>query len=158
MEFFTIGVFNKTEQEFFDKLANSGINFFCDTRQKTNSDVEYAFVNSDHLQERLKAINIKYLHIKELAPTSEIRRLQKEADIQKGETNTNRTKLAETFVKAYKDKVLSHFDFDSFIKEFKEKLETAKVAVFCVEEYPTACHRGLVAEKLEEKGYKITHL
>ena len=86
MEFFTIGVYNSTEQEFFKKLIDSNIDTFCDIRQRRGvRGSQYAFVNSNRLQQRLSDLKIKYAHIIELAPTSEIRNLQKESDNQKGE-------------------------------------------------------------------------
>ena len=158
MEFFTIGVYNSTEQVFFKKLTDNNVDTFCDIRQRRGvRGSEYAFVNSNRLQKKLEEIGIKYGHVIDLAPTSEIRKLQKEADIEKSELKRERDTLGYVFTIAYKDNILSKFDFDAFLG----KLDAAganRVVLFCVEERSEACHRSIVSEKLKKLGYKITHL
>jgi uncharacterized protein (DUF488 family) len=158
MEFFTIGVYNSTEHEYFKKLTDNNIDTFCDIRQRRGvRGSQYAFVNSNRLQQKLNDLDIKYGHIFGLAPTGEIRDLQKESDNQKGELKRERNKLGQVFTLAYKDKILSNFDFDSFIDNLDE-IGATRVVLFCVEEKPEACHRSLVTEKIDKLGYKITHL
>ena len=78
MKIYTIGVYNSTEQQFFSKLIDNNIDTFCDIRQRRGvRGSEYAFVNSNYLQTKLKELDIKYAHILDLAPTSEIREKQK---------------------------------------------------------------------------------
>ena len=158
MEFFTIGVYNSTEQEYFKKLTDNNIDTFCDIRQRRGvRGSQYAFVNSNRLQERLDQLDIKYGHVLGLAPTSEIRELQKEVDNQQGELKRDRNKLGQVFTIAYKDRILSKFDLDNFIEKLDE-IGASRVVLFCVEEKPQACHRSIVTDKLEKLGYKITHL
>jgi len=158
MDFFTIGVYNTSEEDYFKKLNDNNIDTFCDIRQRRGvRGAEYAFVNSNRLQNKLNDFDIKYDHIIDLAPTSEIRALQKAADEQIGELKRDRNKLGQVFTLAYKDKILSKFDFDSFIGKLDE-VGAKNVVLFCVEEKPEACHRSIVTDKLEKLGYKITHL
>lgn len=158
MEFFTIGVYNSSENDYFNKLTENRIDTFCDIRQRRGvRGAQYSFVNSNRLQQRLSELDIKYGHIIDLAPTSEIRELQKESDAQLGEMKRDRNKLGKVFTIAYKDRILKHFDFDSFIENL-ENVGASKVVLFCVEEKPEACHRSIVTDKLEQLGYKITHL
>jgi len=158
MEFFTIGVYNSTEYGYFKKLTDNKIDTFCDIRQRRGvRGSQYAYVNSNRLQERLNELEIKYGHIIDLAPTLEIRELQKEADAQKGELKRDRNKLGQVFTLAYKDRVLNKFDFDFFIEKLDD-LGANRVVLFCVEEKPEACHRSIVTDKLEKLGYKVTHL
>lgn len=158
MEFFTIGVYNSTEQEYFKKLTDNNIDTFCDIRQRRGvRGSQYAFVNSNRLQEKLDKLDIKYGHVLGLAPTSEIRELQKEVDNQQGELKRDRNKLGQIFTIAYKDRILSKFDLDNFIEKLDE-IGASRVVLFCVEEKPQACHRSIVTDKLEKLGYKITHL
>lgn len=158
MNFFTIGVYGSTENEYFKKLTENNIDTFCDIRQRRGvRGSEYAFVNSNRLQEKLNDLGIKYGHIFSLAPTSEIRMLQKEADIQQGEQKRDRNKLGQIFSIAYKDKILRKFDFEWFLDEL-ERGGAENVVLFCVEEKAEACHRFIVARELEKLGYKITHL
>jgi uncharacterized protein (DUF488 family) len=158
MKFFTIGVYGSTEREFFKKLTDNRIDTFCDIRQRRGvRGSEYAFVNSNRLQERLNDLDIKYGHVFSLAPTSEIRMLQKEADAKQGEQKRTRDKLGMVFSMAYKNEILKKFDFENFIDGL-EQAGADNVVLFCVEEKATACHRSIVADELEILGYEITHL
>ncbi len=159
MEFYTIGVYNSTEAEFFDKLSQNNIDTFCDIRQRRGvRGAKYSFVNSSRLQERLNELGINYGYISNLAPTTEIRELQKEIDIERGELKRERQVLGQVFVIEYKNKVLKKFNFENFLDNLNN-INANKIALFCVEEYPEACHRSIVAEKLSHKfNYKITHL
>jgi uncharacterized protein (DUF488 family) len=85
MIFYTIGVYGSTEKEFFKNITDNKIDTFCDIRQRRGvRGSKYAFVNSNRLQQRLHELDVKYGHVLELAPNTEIRELQKEVDAQKG--------------------------------------------------------------------------
>jgi len=159
MEFFTIGVYNSTENEFFDKLTQNNIDTFCDIRQRRGvRGAKYSFVNSNRLQEKLNDLGIKYGYIQDLAPTTEIRELQKEIDAERGELKSERQELGKIFVIEYKIKILGNFDFEKFFENL-DNIGANKIALFCVEEHPEACHRSIVANKLADNfNYKITHL
>ena len=158
MEFFTLGVYHSNEDQFFKKLTDNRIDTFCDIRQRRGvRGAEYVFVNSNRLQVKLNDLEIRYGHVIELAPTTEIRDLQKIADDQTGEQKRERNRLGRTFTSKYIESVLSKFDFESFTEKL-EQLGSARIVLFCVEEKPEACHRSLVSNKLQDLGYKITHL
>ena len=159
MEFFTIGVYNSTEKEFFEKLTQNNIDTFCDIRQRRGvRGAKYSFVNNNRLQEKLNDLEIKYGYIPNLAPTSEIRELQKEIDLEKGELKRERQELGKVFVIEYKNRILKDFDFDQFFENL-DQIGANRIALFCVEEHPEACHRSIVADKLSNNfNYKITHL
>jgi len=158
MIFFTIGVYGSTEQEYFQKLIDNNIDTFCDIRQRRGvRGAKYAFVNSNRLQQKLKELDIKYAHFIDLAPTSEIRKLQKKADVQKNVVKRNRDKLGEIFITTYKDKILNNFNFNDFFDKLDE-IGSKNIVLFCVEEKPEACHRSIVSDKLKELGYQIKHL
>ena len=159
MEFFTIGVYNSTENEFFDKLTKNNVDTFCDIRQRRGvRGAKYSFVNSNRLQEKLNDLGIKYGYVQDLAPTTEIRELQKEIDAEKGELKSERQELGKVFVIEYKNKILGKFDFENFFDTL-DNIGATRIALFCVEQHPEACHRSIVADKLENSfHYKITHL
>jgi uncharacterized protein (DUF488 family) len=159
MDFYTIGVYNTTEEEFFNKLIENKIDTFCDIRQRRGvRGSKYAFVNSNRLQQKLNEMEIKYGHLLELAPSQEIRDLQKEADAQKGEQKRERQQLGQVFVIEYKNKVLTPFDFEGLFEKLNQ-VGAKRIVLFCVEEHPEACHRSIVAERLKENyNFKITHL
>ena len=63
MEFFTIGVYNSTEDLFFNKLIDNNIDTFCDIRLRRGvRGAKYSFVNSTKLQEKLFRLGLKYEH------------------------------------------------------------------------------------------------
>ena len=158
MIFYTIGVYNLTEELFFEKLTSNNVDVFCDIRQRRGvRGAKYKFVNSIWLQHQLKCLDIKYLYIKELAPTVDIRKIQKTRDKAVFESKQNRNKLSDAFVEKYKEMVINNYDFDVFIHEL-EMNNAEKVVLFCVEENPSACHRSIVGEELSKKGYEIRNL
>ncbi|HEX9826934.1 MAG TPA: DUF488 domain-containing protein [Flavobacteriaceae bacterium] len=159
MEFYTIGVYNSTEQQFFNKLVENRIDTFCDIRQRRAvRGSKYAFVNSNRLQNSLAELDIKYGHVLQLAPPKEIRELQKVADLQKGEQKRERQELGGVFKSEYKNRILENFDFDTFVENL-ENVGANRVVLFCVEERPEACHRSIVSNKLQEQyNYKVTHI
>lgn len=159
MVFFTIGVYNSTEESFFDKLITNNIDTFCDIRQRRGvRGSKYSYVNSNRLQQKLSALSIKYLYVQSLAPTSEIRELQKEIDAENGQQKRERQELGKVFVIEYKNKVLKNFDFAVFMENLS-KIGAERVALFCVEELPESCHRSIVTDKLKtDYNFAITHL
>lgn len=159
MEFFTIGVYNCTEQDFFNKLVENRIDTFCDIRQRRAvRGSKYAFVNYKRLQNKLTVLDIKYGHVQQLAPTKAIRELQKLADLQKGEQKRERQELGEVFKSEYKNRILDNFDFNTFIENL-ENVGASRVVLFCVEERPEACHRSIVSNKLQDiYNYKVSHI
>jgi uncharacterized protein (DUF488 family) len=159
MEFYTIGVYNSTEQEFFDKLTKDRIDTFCDIRQRRGvRGAKYAFVNSTRLQAKLAALGIKYEYVAGLATPVAIREIQYKVDHEKKELKRERRNLAPEFIAEYKEKVLNAFDLDVFIDNLKHG-NAKRIVFFCVEELAEACHRSIVAQKLSEKyGFTITNL
>lgn len=159
MEFFTIGVYNSTEKEFFDKLIDNKIDTFCDIRQRRGvRGSKYSFVNSNRLQHKLNDLEIKYGYIPELAPSTQIRELQKDIDEQKGELKRDRQELGSVFVIEYKNRILKDYDFEKFFENLYQ-IGASRIVFFCVEEQPEACHRSIVTDKLlNSYNYKITHL
>ena len=154
----TIGVYGFTETAFFQSLVNAKVDTFCDIRMRRGiRGAVYSFVNSKYLQTRLNQLGIKYIHLKELAPSQETRDRQKQADKKSGEGKRTRTVLSQDFIQLYKTQCLNEFKAN----EFLEKLGGGAncIALFCVEKEPSACHRSLVAKQLEyELGLKVNHI
>jgi uncharacterized protein (DUF488 family) len=154
MKIYTIGVYGFTENQFFNKLLEHQVDTFCDIRQRRGvRGSEYAFVNSNYLQSKLAELDIKYGHILDLAPTTEIREHQKAEDIKQGEHKRDRNKLGLVFAAEFKSKILDKFDFDTFIEQL-EDAGANRIALFCVEGNAEACHRSIVANELN-KRYKL---
>lgn len=156
---YTIGVYNSTEETFFDKLKVNEIDLFCDVRQRRGvRGAKYKYVNSIYLQSKLSEMGIEYMHIKELAPTNEIRQMQKEADLLKGEVKNERVRLDEVFISEYRRKILCKFSMDQLVEVIESKA-VKNIVFFCVEEHAAACHRSLVALEFKKiVGSEIRNL
>ena len=147
---FTIGVYNSTEDSFFEKLTKNNIDLFCDIRQRRGVRGSlYRYVNSNYLQAKLKELGINYMYIKELAPTHEIRQKQKDADKLNNETKKQRTVLGKVFAEEYNSQILSRFDMKGLVSTI-ETMGAKNVVFFCVEECASACHRSLVAKEFSK--------
>jgi len=91
---------------------------------------------------------IRYSHHKELAPTTELRRLQYREDERLGVGKRARTQLAPDFVARYHREVLDQADLDPLIAELQR---AGTSALLCVERDPEACHSSLVATRLTQE-------
>jgi uncharacterized protein (DUF488 family) len=149
-DIYTIGVYGSSEKEFFQKLTDRQIDTFCDIRlRRAVRGSQYAFANSQRLQDKLADLSIKYLHETGLAPTPEIIKLQDKFDKEHQIQRRKREELTDVFKVAYKNKILSKFDIRKFIKDLAES-GAKKLVLFCVEKSPAACHRSLVTNKIKQ--------
>ena len=148
MRVFTIGGYGFDESSFLAALEAADVDLFLDLRQRAGMrGARYAFLNKSRLQESLSRMGKEYRHLSKLAPTSDIRALQKEEDLAEGVLKRERVELSPSFIAAYQDEVLSAFDAE--IEEFADSLQDVEsIAFFCVEEAPQACHRSLVAGRV----------
>jgi len=148
LQFVSLGVYGSDEDRFFQSLSKADIGIFLDLRQRRGMrGKKYAFVNSQRLQDKLKSMGIRYRHIKALAPTKDIRTIQKDADQLSSSHKRNRTGLSPEFIQAYEESILINFDFTSFFEQLSD--ETMKIGLFCVEREPSACHRSIVSRWLQ---------
>jgi uncharacterized protein (DUF488 family) len=145
----TIGVYGCTEEAFFQALRNASVDVFCDLRMRRGMrGSTYAFANAKRLEQKLTDLGIRYVHIKELAPTEAIRAMQKREDQATGTAKRERNELGKAFIEGYRQDCLAHYDAERFKKTIGPSAKT--VALFCVEREPRACHRSLVADYLKE--------
>jgi uncharacterized protein (DUF488 family) len=145
---YTTGVYGKTEAEFFGQLCEARLEIFCDIRRRRGvRGSQYAFVNSKYLQRALAYRSIAYRYVPELAPSRELREAQHAIDLEKGILKRARKELGEEFKRRYTLEVLDLFDSQSFAHSFDPKI--TRIVLFCVEGLPTACHRSLVADRLQ---------
>ncbi len=154
----TIGVYGFTEHKFFQRLLDAGVDVFCDIRARRGvRGPRYAFANSKRLQARLAEFGIRYIHVKDLAPTTEAREEQHHADARSGVGKRARRMLDPRFVEAYTKASLSDFDARAFLEDVNGGANV--IALFCVEHDPKACHRSIVAERLREAlALEVEHL
>jgi uncharacterized protein (DUF488 family) len=158
LKFVTLGVYGFTADAFFEALQRAGVDTFCDIRWRRGvRGREYVFANSGRLQQRLAEMGIRYLHLRELAPTPELRQRQAAADKAAGTTKRKRAALGEVFITGYREERLAAFDSRRFTGQVAPGARI--VALFCVEREPAACHRSLLAERLhQDLGVEVVHL
>jgi len=154
---FTLGVYGLSEEGFFGKLRQAEVNYFCDIRARRGvRGREYAFVNSRRLQARLADMGIRYVHLKDLAPTVGIRHAQAQADQTDKIAKRQRAMLGGAFIHAYEQQILATFSAQVWLENLPQDIRA--VLFFCVERAPEACHRSLVAQRFAQLGLKVEHL
>ncbi len=153
----TIGVYGFTAEAFLEELTRTAVGLLLDLRQRRGvRGPEYAWANSARIQSALTAAGIGYRHVKELAPTTEMRRLQYREDDRQGVGKRNRIALAPEYARRYTREILDPFALAALVAELPDGPATA---LFCVERDPQACHRSLVAGRLRaEHGLPVVDL
>jgi uncharacterized protein (DUF488 family) len=153
----TIGVYDWDLAAWLDALRAADVRLLADVRQRRGvRGPRYAWANSRRLQAALADARIAYRHHLELAPTTELRRLQYAADDRAGVGKRSRALLDAQYVTRYTREVLDVADLDSLVAELPRRTATA---LLCVEAEPQACHRSLIAQRLAERyGIAIGHI
>jgi uncharacterized protein (DUF488 family) len=153
----TIGVYGWTQKSFLDALSDADVRLLLDVRQRRGvRGSEYAWANAKRLEVALDEAGIGYEHHQELAPTTELRELQYREDDRAGVGKRSRSELAAQYAERYRREILGQVDLRPFVDEFPKD---GAAALFCVERDPEACHRSLIAARLEnELGVTVEHL
>jgi len=151
----TIGVHDWDLDSFLMALSGLERPFVLDVRQRRGvRGPQYAWANAQRLQRALAAAGIPYRHVRDLAPTTELRQLQYAEDDRLGVAKRSRSDLAPAYRERYLREILDHPDLDALVAELPDVS-----ALFCVERDPEACHRSLVADRLaQEFGVRVSHL
>ncbi len=152
----TIGVYGFDRDSFLATLDGAGVDLLLDVRQRRGvRGSEYAWANARRLQAALPEVGIGYTHLKELAPTTELRQIQYREDARLGEGKRSRTTLAPEYARLYTEQILDPVDLSPIVKW----IGASSAALFCVERDPEACHRSLIAARLKgEWGFRVKHL
>jgi uncharacterized protein (DUF488 family) len=155
-QFVTIGVYGFDGPGFVRVLRETEVGIVLDVRQRRGvRGSEYAWANSKRLQAALHEAAIGYSHLPELAPTTEMRQLQYEEDARRGEGKRSRSILAPEYVRRYTEEVLTRVDLEPIVRFVGDN----RAALLCVELDPEACHRSLIAARLErELDAPVQHL
>jgi uncharacterized protein (DUF488 family) len=142
----TVGAYGFTPEGFFSALEQAGADLFLDVRQRRGlRGSQYAFANATRLTSELENRGIAYCYERDLAPDSDIRQVQHEADAAAGVTKVRRRELAPLFIETYTARKLEPFDWRRLTTEIANRQAPV---VFCVERNPESCHRSLVAARL----------
>jgi uncharacterized protein (DUF488 family) len=153
----TIGVYGFTAESFLAALRQAGVRLLVDVRQRRGvRGPDYAWANSARLQGALAEAGIEYRHHKELAPTTELRRLQYREDDRLGVGKRSRAELAPEYRRRYIREILDRADLQALVDELPTG---GAAALLCVERDPEACHRSLLAERLAAAhGLTVSHV
>lgn len=147
IEIVTIGVYGFDADHFFQALQAAGVEAVCDIRQRRGvRGAAYAFANSRRLQDRLAALNIRYLHRPDLAPSHALRHVQDAADAAGRVAKRQRAALAPAFSAQYEQECLAGLDSAQLLADLSAYGHV--IALLCVEQAPQACHRSLLAAHL----------
>jgi uncharacterized protein (DUF488 family) len=152
----TIGVYGHDRDSFLAALSKAEVDLLLDVRQRRGvRGSEYAWANAKRLQDALAETGIGYTHLTELAPTTELRELQYREDARRGEGKRSRTVLAPEYVERYEAEILEPLDLEPIVNW----IGAGRAALLCVEHDPEACHRSLIAERLQRDfGFEVEHL
>lgn len=150
----TIGVYGFDAGSFLRHLERAKVKTLLDVRQRRGvRGPEYAWANSRRLQAALAEAGIVYEHHPELAPTTELRRVQYAEDDRQGVGKRSRHELAAEYARRYTTEILDRADLTEIVPQ------TGTAALLCVERDPEACHRSLIAQRLAERhGVTVEHL
>ena len=153
----TIGVYGFDAGTFLERLRHADVRLLLDVRQRRGvRGPEYAWANSRRLQALLAGARIAYEHHPELAPTTELRRLQYAEDDRRGVGRRSRRELAPAYVRGYTADILDRADLTPIVSALPAG---GTAALFCVERDPEACHRSLIARLLTEQHHvTVEHL
>ena len=153
----TIGVYGFDQAGFLAALARARVKVLLDVRQRRGvRGSEYAWANSARLQAALADAGIEYRHHKELAPTTELRRLQYAEDDRLGVGKRSRVELAPEYRDRYTREILDRVDLQPIVASLPAD---GAAALLCVERDPEACHRSLIADRMaSEHGVTVRHL
>lgn len=144
MKIFTIGFTKKSAEVFFTRLKNAEVRRLVDVRLNNVSQLA-GFTKKNDLRYFTEAIcRIKYLHLPQLAPTSEILDSYKKRG---GEWPLYERQFLDLMRARKIEETITRETFDG-------------ACLLCSEEKPEHCHRRLVAEYLKEKwgDVQIEHI
>ena len=153
----TVGVYGFDAAAFLRALRRADVRVLIDVRQRRGvRGSEYAWANAARLQAALAAAGIGYVHLKQLAPTTELRQLQYAEDARLGVGKRSRAQLAPAYVDGYMHEILDPTGVEVVIDALPAD---GRGALFCVERDPEACHRSLIAARVaDEHGARVIHL
>ena len=156
-DLFTIGVYGFSVGSFLAELDRAGVRLILDVRQRRGvRGAEYAWANSQRLQNALAEAGLGYEHRPELAPTTAMRKAQYAEDDRRRIARRDRFDLSDEYVRSYTAEVLDKADLGRSHEIVRQR---GPAALLCVERVPEACHRSLIAARLADRhGLAVGHL
>lgn len=137
---FTVGYEKRDIKNFIKLLKINKINLLIDIR--ANGFSRKTGFSSKVLENNLHLEGIDYLAIKELGAPKQLRNGLKE----KGYT---------WFFKKYRDYIDGE---KSEVDKLEKIVKNTRSCLMCFELNPNECHRSIVSNKLQERGFKVAHV
>jgi len=120
----TIGVNGFNGESFLQRLRRADVRVLLDVRQRRGvRGPEYAWASSRRLQATLAHARIAYEHHPELAPTTELRRLQYAEDDRRGVGKRSRSELATEYARRYTTEILDRADLAPIVSALSSGVE-----------------------------------
>lgn len=153
----TIGVYEFDGPSFVRTLDEAAVTKLIDIRQRRGvRGTQYAWANANRLQQRLADAHIAYEYHPELAPDTQMRRLQYRADATEGVGKRSRQHLSDEYVRVYTEEILDLVPLEPLVARLPVQ---GIAALLCVEATAGACHRSLVARRLADRfGFEVVDL
>jgi uncharacterized protein (DUF488 family) len=153
----TIGVYGWDLASFLGALRSADVRLVLDVRQRRGvRGREYSWANAIRLQHALVSAEMAYRHHKELAPTTELRHVQYAADARLGVGKRSRTVLAPAYRSRYLSEILDRVQLAPIVEQLPRQ---GASALLCVETDPEACHRSMIAERLNaDHDVVVSHI
>lgn len=140
---YTIGYQGVTLRQIIADLLENNVRKLIDVRCNAVSRI-HGFSKGE-LKRACEGADIEYIHVPELGIPSEMRRNTK--------TNWQHIKLLDTYEKTMLP------EKEAILTEIKEIVESEICALLCFEADYRMCHRGRLANKLEEISHlRVSHL
>jgi len=141
---FTIGHSTRPVSEFIEIIKVYEIKKVVDVRTIPKSRHNPQF-NEDMLRESLKAVKIRYLHMKGLGG---LRHAQKDSP-NKAWRNASFRGFAD---------YMQTVEFEENLGKLIEAAEKQTTVIMCAEAVPWRCHRSLIGDALLVRGVQVMHI
>lgn len=142
-DIYTVGYQGTSPDEFIDCLRGNGVSLLVDVRDRTAS--RKPGFSKTKLAEALMDAAIAYEHWRDLGTPKTIRDLLRK----------------ENDWAAYTDAYLRRLDDrPDLVAALAERCANENACLMCFEKDPLGCHRSLIAQRMQERGYvsEVVHL
>jgi uncharacterized protein (DUF488 family) len=133
----TIGHSGHTQDSFVRILQENKVKVLVDVRRHPGSRFK-PDLSKKRLAEALGSCGIEYRHMPSVAPAAELRRQEKDGEIDRAE-----------LLVAYEGELVSHLDE---VDELRDLAERRTTCLMCLEKDPQECHRHVLGRKVVKRS------
>ncbi len=140
----TVGHSTHTSEDFNKILKSHEIQILIDVRTFPGSR-RYPHFNKPELANALQSVGINYQHLPALGGR------------RRPQPSSRNTAWRNASFRAYADHMASE-EFKEGIRQLSELVVQGHTAIMCAEAVWWRCHRGLVADYLKSRGWRVLHI